>query len=378
MRAHPGRILIILALGAALAPPLAAQSRNGFLLAGYGSAGWSGAAASDPFASDFTASISPLMLYSVGENLLFEAELEFGLEGDATETSLEYAQIDYLGFGRLQLTAGKVLLPFGVFGERLHPSWINKLPTKPLIFGAGHGSASAESLLPVLGDAGLLLRTKQPIGDTWAFDVSAYVTQGPTDGVAGHDDEEPAMAIFPGGPLASEAGEGAEEGIAPPLMFGAAFGDNNGNKMVGARMGLVRGGQFEVYASGLTAKYDAESVLDYSAAALSAEFRRGGLEIRGEGVITRQEFEHEHDEFETLSRSGFYLQASHRRGSWEPVVRLSRVNDAKVAGAVVGEGHNELALGLDYWMASSVPLKFVWEFHEDRDSTFGIQWAFGF
>lgn len=379
MNADRARALFVFALSGILVSPLAAQSGNSFLLAGYGSAGWSGAAGGERFVSDFTASVSPLMLYSVGEDLLFEAELEFGLEGDATETSLEYAQIDYLGLGRLQLTAGKILLPFGVFGERIHPTWINKLPTKPLIFGAGHGSASAESLLPVLGDAGLLVRTKQPLGHTWAFDVSAYITQGPTDGVAGHDEEEqgPAMALLPGGPLASEAGEAVEQAIAPPLMFGAAFGDNNGNKMVGARLGLVRGGQFELYASGLTATYDAESVLDYSAAALSAEFRRGGLEIRGEGVITRQEFEHEHD-FETLSRSGFYLQASHRRGSWEPVMRLSRVNDAEVAGAVVAEGHNELAVGVDYWLASSVPLKFVWEFHEDRDSTFGIQWAFGF
>lgn len=368
-------VAAMLALAAAPATPLHAQTQNGFLLVGYGSAKWS-ATGSDPFTNDFTASVSPLILYTVGDDLLFETELEFGLEGATTETTLEYAQIDYLGFDRFQLTAGKLLLPFGVFGERLHPSWINKLPTKPLVFGAGHGGGAAESLLPVLSDAGLSVRFKQPFASVWSLNLSGYVTQGPTTGAGGHD-EEPAMALIPAGLQMAEEGVG-EESPAPPLMFGAAFGDNNSNKMLGGRIGLVRGGMFEIYASGLRAKYDEESVLDYSAAALSAEYRRGGFELRGEAVLTRQEFEHEHDEFETLGRSGFYIQASRRSGSWEPVVRWSSVSDAKVDGAAVAEGHDELAIGLDYWLAASVPLKFAWDFHPDRDDTFTIQWAFGF
>lgn len=368
-------VLAVLAFGAAIASPLHAQTRNGFLLAGYGSAGWS-ATGSDPFTNNFTASVSPLILYTVSDDLLFETELEFGLEGATTETTLEYAQIDYLGFDRFQLTAGKLLLPFGVFGERLHPSWINKLPSKPLVFGAGHGGGAAESLLPVLSDAGLSVRFKQPFASVWSLNMSAYVTQGPTTGAGGHDDE-PAMDLTPG-PQQSEEG-GAEESPAPPVRFGAALGgDNNSNKMVGGRVGLVRGGMFEVYASGLRAKYDEASSLAYTAAALSAEYRRGGFELRAEAVLTRQEFEHDPGEIETLARSGFYVQASRRSGSWEPVVRWSSVAEATVGGAAVADGHDELAVGLDYWLAASVPLKLAWDFHPNRDDTFTIQWAFGF
>lgn len=367
IRARTG--LMALALAAALGTMAEAQTPNRFLLAGYGSAGWS-ASGTDPFTNNFTASVSPLILYSVGDDLLFETELEFGLEGGSTETTLEYAQIDYLGFDRLQITAGKLLLPFGVFGERLHPTWINKLPSKPLIFGAGHGSGAAESLLPVLSDAGLALRFKQPLGATWGLQFVGYVTQGPSLEAGGHDEGEEEEE--------EEEEEGHEESLAPPVQFGAAFGDTNSNKMIGGRVGLVRGGTFEVYASGLTALYDSESILRYSAAALSVELRRGGLELRGEGVLTRQEFEPEPAEFETQAVSGFYLQASRRAGSWEPVVRWSRVLDRKVDGESVGSGHDEVAIGLDYWMAASVPLKFAWEYHQDRDDSFTIQWAFGF
>jgi len=368
-------VLAVLALGATIATPLRAQTRNGFQLVGYGSAGWS-ATGSDPFTNNFVASVSPLILYTVGDNLLFETELEFGLEGATTETTLEYAQIDYLGFDRVQLTAGKLLLPFGVFGERLHPSWINKLPSKPLVFGAGHGGGAAESLLPVLSDAGLSVRFKQPFASIWSLNVSAYVTQGPTTGVGGHD-EEPVMDVIPGPQRSAEGALG--ESPAPSVMFGAALGeDNNSNKMVGGRVGLVRGGMFEVYASALRAKYDEASSLAYTAAALSAEYRRAGFELRTEAVLTRQEVEHEPGEIETLGRSGLYVQVSRRSGPWEPVVRWSSVAEAKVAGEAVADGHDELAVGLDYWLAASVPLKLAWDFHPNRDDTFTIQWAFGF
>ncbi len=141
MNRIPTRVGLTAALCGLLAAPLVGQNQSGFVIAGYGSTTYEGVT-QGVYRNDFSASVSPVLLYSKGTDILFEAELEFGLTGDATSTTLEYAQIDYLGFENVQFIAGKFLLPFGVFGERIHPTWINKLPTMPIVFGHAHGGVA--------------------------------------------------------------------------------------------------------------------------------------------------------------------------------------------------------------------------------------------
>jgi hypothetical protein len=363
--------------------PTRAQSRSTVVLAGYGSATYEGTL-SDDYPNDFSASVSPVLLYSMGGDVLFEAELEFGLSGELTTTTLEYAQIDYMGFDNIQIVAGKFLLPFGVFGERLHPSWVNKLPSSPILFGHAHGGVAEGALLPILSDAGLMLRWAQPFGTGWALDFSGWVSQGPRLVEEGAGDGHAHAVALPR-PVMDEPGVPPGSGSAaqaelpaPAVGFGVAFADNNKNKMLGGRLGLVRGPSFEAYVSGFHAMYDAANFLDYVGAALSVEWRKGTFEIRAEGVLLQQEFEEDLGVYPTLDRSGFYVQASRRFGAWEPVVRFGRMNDAKVDGAVVGEAHSQLALGLDYWFGSSIPLKLAWEYHEEEDDRLMVQWAFGF
>ncbi len=76
-----------------------------------------------------------MFLFQFMDRVLFEVELEFELTGGVTETGLEYAQLDFLLNDNITLTGGKFLVPFGVFGERLHPTWINKFPTSPPLYG---------------------------------------------------------------------------------------------------------------------------------------------------------------------------------------------------------------------------------------------------
>ena len=359
------RVAWTTALCSLLAAPLNAQSQSGFLMAGYGTTTYEGVTQGS-YRNDFTVSVSPVLLYTKGSDFLFEAELEFGLSGAATSTTLEYAQIDYLGFENVQLIAGKFLVPFGVFGERLHPSWINKLPTAPILFGHGHGGVAEGALLPILTDAGFMMRWTQSMGTSWALDFSGYVTQGPSiaaEAGDGHDDHEadPDLVTL----------------VAPKVALGVAFSDNNKNKMLGGRLGVVNGGAFEMYASGFHSMYDADNYLDFYAAALSAEWRTGGLEVRAEGARVWQEFQ-ELNQFSTLIKTGLYVQSSYRVGSWEPVVRWGRLEDATVDAGTVQDGHNELALGLVYWLDPTVPVKVAWEIHEGRSDEFAVQWAFGF
>lgn len=333
--------------------PLVAQT-NPAVMVGYGSVNYR-AHMNDEFTNNFSAVLAPLFLYSVGPNLLFEAELEFELEGAETATGLEYAQIDYLGWDNFQLVAGKFLLPFGVFGERLHPSWINKLPSPPVVYGHAEGGVTESGLIPASADAGVMLRTSRPFGSGWSFDVSGFVTQGP-------------RAVEP---------EDSWGSPAPPVSFGTAFSDNNSNKMLGARVGVVKGPTFEMYASGLFARYDTASALGYSAAALSVEYRRRGYELRGEGILTRQEFE-EGTRIETINGTGFYVQASKRKKALELVVRWGHLAEGTVNGVMAVEGHDEFAIGVVRWLQPSVPVKFAWEFHEGGDPRLVVQWGFGF
>lgn len=349
-----------------------AQNRSIFVVGGYGTTTFQ-ANTENFYRNDFSANVAPVFLYTMGQDVVFETELEFGLDGASTTTGLEYAQIDYLGFDRVQLIAGKFLLPFGVFGERIHPSWINKLPTGPVIYGHAHGGVAETGLLPVLSDVGAMVRWVQPTASGLRLDFSGYVTQGPklSEPDDDHEEEEPADPLM----ARSELGEGP----APSVAFGTSFPDNNNNKMVGGRLGLLAGGSAGAYVSGFTAKYDDEGDLDYVGGSLSLEWRFDGYELRSEGVLTRQEFHDDEDDVvKTLARSGYYVQLAKRVSDFEPVVRWGALRDGTAAGETLTEGHNEVALGLIYWVRPTIPFKISYEIHQDLDDRMFVQWAYGF
>ena len=350
-------------------------------LAGYGSASYSANPNSD-FRNDFTASVSPILLYSMGEDLLFETELEFGLSGELTTTTLEYAQIDYLGFERFIISAGKFLLPFGTFSERLHPTWINKLPTAPLLYGHGHGGVAEGSLLPVLSDVGLLVRYKAPVGKKWAFDASGWISQGPRlvgagEGGDGHGDAESEKSAHKASFGIDEEGHPASEIDIPAVGFGVSFSDNNSNKMLGVRLGLVYGPSFEVYVSGFHSMVDPDNFLDMTGFNISAEWRKAGLEIRGEAILLNQELK-VGEGFDTLSSTGYYVQVAKRYGLYEPVIRWSHLLESSLEDQVARPERRQLAVGLSYWIEPSIPVKVAYQVDFDGDDLLLIQWAFGF
>jgi len=376
IRIVPGMATLALVLMPLLAQTSRAQQigpTSNLVISGYGTTTYK-AGLNNEFNNNFGASFSPIALYQMNDNFLFETELEFGLEGPTTETELEYAQVDYQGFENVQIIAGKFLLPFGLFSERLHPSWINRMPTMPLVYGHAHGGVAEGALLPVLGDAGVMMRYKQPLNNAWAFDLSAWVSQGPQlttdpDAEAGHG----AAKTAGGDPVAHVAGESP----VPLVGYGISFGDNNNNKMLGARIGLVNGYRFEAYVSGFTAKYDDQSKLDLTAGNIAVEWRPGPFNFRGEGVIIRQDFLHE-EGIGTYERTGYYAEVSRRMGAVEPVVRWSELPEATLEGAVAAANQQQLALGLTYWLDASIPVKVAYLYNRDTVDGLSLQWAFGF
>lgn len=305
--------------------------------------------------NEFTASFNPIFLYQFQDKILFEAEFEFALQGGVTETGLEYAQVDYIANDNLVLVGGKFLLPFGVFGERLHTTWINKFPTSPPIFGHHVSEFGAEPIIPVLSGIGVMARATARPGPV-SVTLNGYVTNGPA------------------------AEEGTEE--IPELEFPSSSSDNNTNKMLGGRLDVALPGTAEVNVSFFTSDYDENDVLDLTGWNVAGEYHYSRLSLRGEYIQLRQEIE-TFDGFPTVRRHGLYAQASYRVGDWEPVFRWTSLFDTTVDGVLEEQGAYQAGIGLDYWLSPSAAIMAGYEINREQDVELGndrivVHVAFGF
>ncbi len=325
------------------------------VISGYGTVGYVYRTQGDN-ENEFTATINPIFLFQFQDRILFEAEFEFELEEGVTETGLEYAQLDFIAHDNVTLVGGKFLLPFGVFGERIHPTWINKFPTSPPIYGHHISEFGAEPLLPILSDLGVMARgALSPGGMNLALNL--YAVQGPS----------------------IEGGAGEE---IPELAFEASSSDNNTSKVIGGRLDVALPPWAEVNLSYFNGDYDENNVLDFTGWNVAGEYRLANFELRGEYVQTRQEIE-TLTGFPTVRRHGFYAQAAYRWGAWEPVFRWTQVFDDKLEGQVVEEGAWQAALGLDYWFSPSIALMAGFELNEEEgveleNDRFVVHIAYGF
>ncbi len=382
-----------LAIGQSRVPPLDEIPSHEFLVVGYGTAGWQlidGGGTQNAF----SASLSPLLLFQFGNRFLYEAELEFDIEEGVTNTSLEYAQINFFMNDNLTMVAGKFLVPFGVFGERLHPTWINKLPSKPPLYGHGGGSGP-DPLLPILADFGVMLRGSWDLGKGRSITGSAYVTQGPSvEGAHGDEAEDQGLGTTAALISGEAPDEGHGGGLIPEFQFGEDSNDINKDKMLGGRLAFVLAPRFEIDLSGFTGEFDDDGSR-INAYNVAVEYRFGSTEFRGEGFIMRYDFgdaeDHdaddgaaaEHVETVTAQTGGFYVQASQRIGPWQPVVRWTRRSDATAATFDTDVGYSQLTFGLDYWFSPSIALMAGLELNasrgqEDLPNRFIVHWAFGF
>ena len=373
MRAIAGAMAAVLFLGPAATaqdgPTLVDEQSvfpfHGFLVSGYGSAGYDASFLDGATPNQFSASLSPVLLFQIRDRFLFESELEFEIEEGVTATSLEYAEVLYALSNNVTVGAGKFLLPFNVFSERLHPTWINKMTGPPAIYGGHHGTPGpADPLLPLLSDFGVQVRSAFDLGSWWYGTAVAYVTQGPQ--------------------LMEEEPDTAADGHAiPELAFGSSVEDNNEQKLVGARVGLGFAPYFEVNLSGMTGAYDPDG-RDFSALGVHLEVRHRGFELHGEYTRTATELEPEvpGEAAETARRSGYFVQLERRFGDVEPIIRWSQILAGKTEDATVTEPGHQIGLGLAFWLTPSVVLKGEYQVNREEieidNDRFALQWAFGF
>ncbi len=358
-------------------------SKTQFMLRGYGHTGFEYMDSGDETESTFLgAAFAPIFLYKHSDRLMFEAELEFELEGDELEVGLEYADVMYVLNKNMTVRAGKFLLPFGTFMERLHPAWINRLPNRPL--GFGHDGIAPSSGI------GVELRGAFDLGGP-TFNYSVYATNGP------------------------RLKDGAEEPEEAGMLMFQNYEDNNLGKAYGGRLGILPFSDsstelgFSAYTTSSTGEENSEYE-DVGAFLFALDFSfvkqisgLGGVvdvkaQYNNSNVDTATYFELEDDILEEYSfdnqSDSFYGQLSYRptmassdfMKKLEFVGRYSDFNAPE--GAEWEEKSTQYAFGLNYWLSWRSVVKLSYQTTEtegghdsdgitNTDGLF-VHWAIGF
>lgn len=324
--------------------------------------------------STFTAEFNPMLLWQLNERLFFEGELELALEGPdvngegaETETELDLAYLAYLLNDYALLGAGKFSVPFTAYHNHLDPSWINKLPFDPLVYGDG-------GIAPDTG-VGVFATGAVPCHRA-LFTYAAWLTNGPA--------------------LITENPESAGS-----LNFDN-FNDLNNSKALGLRVSYLPFPQLEVGYSfefskpsppGLETVRSTLHGVDLNYVARCAAIQ-GQFTARGAWVWSNLS-EATYDPTGTLGfgplrfdndRNGGYAEVAYRPTeaaerllrNFEFVLRYDRLD---IPSGAPGGGTQELLTpGIDYWITSRTLLKAAYAFDTSGDDTdvFALQFATGF
>lgn len=227
-------------------------------LSGYGAVTYTNTRESGVNDSFDLVRFNPIFHYQFLDTVLLESELELNINSDgSTETKLEYLSVDFLLNDYLALVAGKFLSPLGQFRQNLHPLWINKLASAPPGFGE-------DQALP-MSEIGLQLRGGAPIGAA-RLNYAVYVGNGP---------ELEAM----GGEIEA-------------IMTDGVTRDQDGRKVIGARIGILPIPGIEIGVSGASGKVTVttdggaaltgDPVRDYNALGADFAYSTGGLKLLAE------------------------------------------------------------------------------------------------
>jgi hypothetical protein len=318
-----------------------------FLLAGYGTAGFTARSGEDPF---FDAAFNGIFLWKMTDRLLFEGELEFEFEDGNTTTNLEIAQASYLVNDYMTIGVGRFLNPTDFFVERQHMNWVNKLPDKPL--------AVYDGLLPE-SELGAQLRGVIPIGPT-KLEYVGFVANAPDLMNAPDDFSQLGMLGFdPTANLGGHYAVGGHVGFIPFPELEIGYG------IQGSKVG-PRDQAVEAILQSVDLSYVRDSIL-----------LKGLINFRAQWVwshvghfVYDPDSEQGFGPFEfNNNRNGGYVQLSYRPTkidndivkNFEPVARYDRLNQLHTPA---GFDEQRWTFGLNYWLTPSTVIKAAYEFDD--------------
>lgn len=348
----------------------ASAADHSFHVAGYGETGFSASVQEGGGAAFQGVTFAPILLWRYGDRVLVESELAFGYTAEGFAADLEYFDVQ-VDVGAV-LYAGKFLTPVGQFTSRLHPAWINRFPDFPLPYRLG---------IAPMTHVGAGLQHAVRLGPS-KVGATVFVDNGPV-----YSDGE-------------------------PLLDPQVGADENADKGVGGRVGVLPIPSVEVGGSWYTAAYGGDASARYTLLVADAAFTHGGwLDVRGEYLHATwgdQAFDG------AWAQAGWRLRQVPMLARLEPVVRFGWAQGdtitavahgheeeeaaAKSAGDADGVaagpksvGHGggpvelgddpawELCYGLDYWLRTNVVLKGTFTHGvEAWDPRVGVSFGMGF
>lgn len=287
-----------------------------------------------------------IVLGKLFKNTFASAEIEYEHAGE--EIALEYGYITYMGIKNLRISGGKFIIPFGRFNKDLHPTWINKMPGRPLGF--------ANVFPQTYSDVGLWVTGGALVGGGGARVVyDAFVING----LLGDD----------GGGIRGMRGNDREK---------LSAGGRDNNKALGGRLGLELPAQgFDIGASIYSGNYldNPDSTLTLTMFDVDAAFRYRGLVIRAEIVIA--------DQAATggdLKKTGGYGQLSYLTTiKLEPVFRFSMRDMPDPT-----DNRKQYSFGLGYYLAPHTAVRVAYHLNKEdsgfeaKNDQFIAQWSMTF
>jgi hypothetical protein len=343
-----------------------------FLLTGYGFAGFE--KIGDENSTFGPAGFSPIFLWKKSDHLFFESEAEFEIEDGKLNIGLEYATLHYKVNKYFTFSAGKFLSPFGIFTNRLHPAWINKFAEKPLGFSEKSG------MIGPMAEFGASIRGGTQLGGG-KINYIAYISNGPK---LNSGDKDPL-----------EAGKLEYDNL----------GDNNNNKAVGGRIGLLpfSNSSLEIGFSGQYAGVgDEKSTYKNVASQMYAgdfsliqkiDFLKSNVDIKAQYNLVNVSKTNYTD---TLTNSysfnnnstAWFAQLAIRpafleKGLLKKVEFAGRYSAMKTPEkAFWGTEKSVITAGVNYWLAWNSVIKFNYQIEKRMgakyENGFIIQWGLGF
>lgn len=339
-------------------PELSLSSNSMVHLAGYGSVGFS-SGNSDPIKrSTFdTVGFSPIFHYQYKDLLMFETELEImSMANGETEVGLEYANMNLFANDYVTVFGGKFLSPIGYFFQNIHPSWINKFPSRPPGFQEEGGAAP-------ISDIGMGVKGGFMIGTESKANYSLYVGNGPRLELNGAGDEVEAIV--------------AKGATANPSK----------RKLIGGRFGILPVPNLELGVSGGVSRVavDTGTIIEpdrsYSVVGADFGYRWNGFDLRGEYIRSNVG-----DLTSSVAPLGgtwktWYLQGAYRipNTNWEPVLRFTKYRSPHD-----DQSQKQSGVGVNYWFEPNIAGKLAYEFNTGMAGTANdadrllLQFAYGF
>lgn len=339
---------------------------NQFIVTGFGYAMFEDHRGS---VSTFSAGVNPLILWKIGDRLIFETEFEVQLnskeDGGGTDFGMEIANLSYLVNDNLIIGGGLFKTPLGIFNERLESKWVNKLPDRPLPYDDAVGIAQEASV-------GIFAKGafRTGAGD---LNYAVYVSNGPS---LNTDGDNPGSLDF-------------ENNI-----------DENDSKAVGGRIGWIPLPYLELGYSIQWAKVNPSGFENVHALTQAVDLSyvrtypqiKGQIDFRAEWVLANIDnatyvVDGNASRFNNDRNAG-YLQIAYRptqvEGKFlknlEFIFRYDRLNVSK--SAPNGGYEQRYTFGIDYWLNPSTVVKIAYECDHkqvgDSSDAFFIQGAMGF